>query len=111
MNPFGLASAPPATSYPMIKRAFDEGWSFAVTKTYGLDKDMITNVSPRIYKATSDILNTEAAFANIELISEKSAKYWIEGAKNIKKQYPNNILVGSLMAGLLHFKILNHLNL
>lgn len=25
-NPFGLASAPPATTYPMIKRAFDEGF-------------------------------------------------------------------------------------
>lgn len=64
-----------------------------------MDKDIITNVSPRIFKATSDILQTEAAFANIELISEKSAKYWIEGAKNLKKEYPKHILVGSLMAG------------
>ena len=43
-NPYGLASAPPTTSYPMIRRAFELGWGFAVTKTYGLDKDAVKNV-------------------------------------------------------------------
>jgi len=38
----------------MIKRAFTEGWAFALTKTFSLDKDLVTNVSPRIYKGTSD---------------------------------------------------------
>ena len=37
-NPFGLASATPTTSSAMIRRAFEAGWSFAVTKTFGLDK-------------------------------------------------------------------------
>lgn len=37
-NPFGLASAPPCTSSAMIRRAFEAGWSFAVTKTFSLDK-------------------------------------------------------------------------
>ena len=37
-NPFGLASATPTTSSAMIRRAFEEGWAFAVTKTYTLDK-------------------------------------------------------------------------
>lgn len=37
-NPFGLASAPPTTSAAMIRRAFEQGWGFAVTKTFGLDK-------------------------------------------------------------------------
>lgn len=37
-NPFGLASAPPTTSSSMIRRAFQAGWGFAVTKTFGLDK-------------------------------------------------------------------------
>jgi dihydropyrimidine dehydrogenase (NADP+) len=96
-NPFGLASAPPTTSYPMIRRAFDLGWSFAVTKTYGLDKDMVTNISPRIYKSTTDPLRLDPGFANVELISEKSAAYWIQGAKEIKKDYPNKVLIGSVM--------------
>jgi len=37
-NPFGLASATPTTSSAMIRRAFEAGWAFALTKTYGLDK-------------------------------------------------------------------------
>lgn len=37
-NPFGIASATPATSSPMIRRAFEAGWGFAVTKTFSLDK-------------------------------------------------------------------------
>lgn len=31
-NPFGLASATPCTSADMIRRAFEAGWGFAVTK-------------------------------------------------------------------------------
>ena len=37
-NPFGLASATPTTSSAMIRRAFEAGWAFAVTKTFALDK-------------------------------------------------------------------------
>lgn len=97
-NPFGLASAPPTTSYPMIRRAFEQGWGFAVVKTFVLEKDAIVNVSPRIYKGTVSILNKEPSFANIELISEKKPRYWIEGAKEIKKDFPDKILIGSIMA-------------
>jgi dihydropyrimidine dehydrogenase (NADP+) len=68
-NPYGLASAPPCTSYPMIRRAFELGWGFAVTKTFVLDKDEIVNVAPRIFKATNDVLRKEPSFSNIELIS------------------------------------------
>jgi dihydropyrimidine dehydrogenase (NADP+) len=80
-NPFGLASAPPTTSYPMIRRSFEIGYDFAVVKTFALDKDTITNISPRIYKSSTDNLKLEPSFGNIELISEKSAEYWVEGAK------------------------------
>lgn len=37
-HPFGLASAPPTTSSAMIRRGFKQGWSFALTKTFSLDK-------------------------------------------------------------------------
>ncbi|EGR27432.1 hypothetical protein IMG5_196150 [Ichthyophthirius multifiliis] len=98
-NPFGLASAPPTTSYPMISRSFDIGYDFAVIKTLVLDKDTVSNISPRIYKLTSDPLKLEPSFGNIELVSEKSLEYWVKGAIQIKKDYPNKILIGSLMAG------------
>lgn len=97
-NPYGLASAPPTTSYPMIKRAFQLGWGFAVVKTFVLDKDEVINVSPRIFKATTNPLQKEPSFSNIELISEKRARYWVEGAKEIRKDFPNKVLIGSIMA-------------
>ena len=37
-NPFGLASAPPTTSAPMMRRSFQAGWGFNVTKTFSLNK-------------------------------------------------------------------------
>ncbi len=98
-NPFGPASAPPTTSYPMIRRAFEIGYEFAVVKTFVLDKDAVTNVSPRIYKVGADPLKLEPAFGNIELITEKTSEYWVQGAKEIKKDFPKKILIGSIMAG------------
>ena len=76
-NPFGLASAPPTTSAAMIRRGFKAGWGFAVTKTFSLDHDIVTNVSPRIVKGTTSGPNygpAQSSFLNIELISEKYAK-------------------------------------
>jgi dihydropyrimidine dehydrogenase (NADP+) len=99
INPFGLASAPPTTSYPMIRRAFECGYGFAVVKTFILDKDAVTNVSPRIYKVAADNLRLEANFGNIELVTEKTAEYWVKGAADIKKDFPDRILIGSIMAG------------
>lgn len=43
-NPFGLASAPPTTSAAMIRRAFEQGWGFALTKTFSLDKIVISSI-------------------------------------------------------------------
>lgn len=53
MNACRLASAPPTTSAPMIRRAYEAGWGFVVTKTFVLDKDAIVNVSPRIVRGTT----------------------------------------------------------
>ena len=37
----------------MVRRAFEAGWGFAVTKTFSLDKDIVTNVAPRIVRGTT----------------------------------------------------------
>uniref|UniRef100_A0A8C4DAF7 Dihydropyrimidine dehydrogenase [NADP(+)] n=1 Tax=Dicentrarchus labrax TaxID=13489 RepID=A0A8C4DAF7_DICLA len=93
-NPFGLASAPPTTSTAMIRRAFEQGWGFALTKTFGLDKDLVTNVSPRIVRGTTsgNVYGPgQGSFLNIELISEKTAAYWCESVTELKKDFPNNV--------------------
>ncbi|RCN36330.1 4Fe-4S binding domain protein [Ancylostoma caninum] len=99
-NPFGLASAPPTTSGPMCRRAFEQGWGFILTKTFGLDKDLVTNVSPRIVRgSTSGPIYgpNQGSFLNIELISEKSAAYWLQCIKELKHDFPTKVIVASIM--------------
>ncbi|XP_067138648.1 dihydropyrimidine dehydrogenase [NADP(+)] [Centruroides vittatus] len=99
-NPFGLASAPPTTSSPMIRRAFEAGWGFALTKTFSLDKDLSTNVSPRIVKGTTSghlFGPGQGSFLNIELISEKTAEYWCQSISELKRDFPSKILIASIM--------------
>nr|XP_012218398.1 PREDICTED: dihydropyrimidine dehydrogenase [NADP(+)] [Linepithema humile] len=99
-NPFGLASAPPCTTSAMIRRAFEAGWSFAITKTFSLDKDLVTNVSPRIIKGTTSRHHygpEQSSFLNIELISEKTADYWCGSITELKRDFPTKIVIASIM--------------
>ncbi|XP_025027288.1 dihydropyrimidine dehydrogenase [NADP(+)], partial [Python bivittatus] len=99
-NPFGLASATPTTSSSMIRRAFEAGWAFALTKTFSLDKDIITNVSPRIIRGTTIgpmYGPGQGSFLNIELISEKTAAYWCRSITELKLDFPDKIVIASIM--------------
>jgi len=98
-NPFGLASAPCSTSADMIRRAFEAGWGFAVTKTFTLDNHLVTNISPRIVRGTygHKYGPGQPGFLNIELITEKSAKYWCQAIRELKQDFPDRIIVASLM--------------
>eukprot|EP01090_Pellita_catalonica_P013334 TRINITY_DN3126_c0_g2_i1.p1 TRINITY_DN3126_c0_g2~~TRINITY_DN3126_c0_g2_i1.p1 ORF type:complete len:752 (+),score=128.88 TRINITY_DN3126_c0_g2_i1:1-2256(+) len=101
LNPYGLASATPATSADMIRRSFEEGWAFAVTKTYGLDRALVTNVSPRIVRGTTHghrFGPNQSSFLNIELISEKSAEYWFKAIGELKEDFPDRHVIASIMA-------------
>ncbi|GCB70471.1 hypothetical protein scyTo_0010785, partial [Scyliorhinus torazame] len=94
LNPFGLASAPTTTNATMIRRAFEAGWAFALTKTFSLDKDIVTNVSPRIIRGmTSGPVYGpgQSSFLNIELISEKTCAYWCKSMTELKADFPNNV--------------------
>ena len=100
-NPFGLASAPPCTSGSMIRRAFEQGWGFAVTKTFALDKDLITNVSPRIIRgsASGNLYGpNQGAFMNIELITEKTLAYWNQVVRELRRDFPEHPIISSIMA-------------
>ena len=100
-NPFGLASAPPTTSAAMIRRSFEQGWGFCVTKTYGCDHDLVTNVSPRITRGTTSGHHYGpqlGSFVNIELISEKTAEYWNRSIRELKTDFPEHVVIASIMA-------------
>uniref|UniRef100_A0A4W3GZT4 Dihydropyrimidine dehydrogenase [NADP(+)] n=1 Tax=Callorhinchus milii TaxID=7868 RepID=A0A4W3GZT4_CALMI len=99
-NPFGLASAAPTTNAAMIRRSFEAGWAFALTKTFSLDKDIVTNVSPRIVRGMTSGPTYgpgQSSFLNIELISEKTCAYWCKGITELKADFPKNIIIASLM--------------
>jgi dihydropyrimidine dehydrogenase (NADP+) len=88
------ASAPPVTSGPMIRRSFEGGWGFVVTKTFVLMKDMITNVSPRMARGTTAGHNYgpgQGSFINIELISEKTTEYWLNCITELKRDFPDRV--------------------
>jgi len=100
-NPFGLASAPCCTSVHMIRRAFEAGWGFAVTKTFVVDRDLPVNVSPRIVRATNSPATYgpgQKGFINIELVTEKTAAYWVKGIAELKKDFPDRPIIASVMA-------------
>lgn len=100
-NPYGLASAPCSTSCHMIRRAFEAGWGFAVTKTFVVDKDLPVNVSPRIVRTTNSpnlYGPNQNGFINIELVTEKSAAYWVKGMNELKRDFPDRPIVSSVMA-------------
>ncbi|CAG9861979.1 unnamed protein product [Phyllotreta striolata] len=99
-NPFGLASAPPVTSAPMIRRAFEQGWGFVVTKTFALDKNIVTNISPRIVRGNTSGHHYGpqlGSFLNIEVISEKYLEYWIRGIEELKRDFPRKVIIASVM--------------
>eukprot|EP00211_Chloroparvula_japonica_P000094 CAMPEP_0119128094 /NCGR_PEP_ID=MMETSP1310-20130426/6384_1 /TAXON_ID=464262 /ORGANISM="Genus nov. species nov., Strain RCC2339" /LENGTH=1106 /DNA_ID=CAMNT_0007118401 /DNA_START=52 /DNA_END=3372 /DNA_ORIENTATION=+ len=100
-NPFGLASAPPCTSGSMIRRAFEQGWGFAVTKTFCVDRDLITNVSPRIVRGSTNgplYGPNQSSFMNIELITEKTLAYWVKVVEELRADFPDHPIIASIMA-------------
>ncbi len=97
-NPFLLASGPPGTNARVICRSFDLGWGGVVAKTISLDASKVINVSPRYAKLRDPVENkTIVGFENIELVSDRPFETWLEEFKQIKADYPNNILVASVM--------------
>jgi dihydropyrimidine dehydrogenase (NAD+) subunit PreA len=94
-NPFILASAPPTSSGVLIRNAFKKGWAGAVIKTIR-DEDVInSNVSPRLGALKNK--NTVIGLENIEMISDKPIAYWLKEINDIKKEYPDKILIASIM--------------
>lgn len=93
-NPFFLSSSVVASNYDMIAKAFDMGWAGAVYKTIGYY--MPEEVSPRF-----DTVGKESTpfvgFRNMEQISDHTLEENLEIFRRLKKNYPNKILVSSIM--------------
>jgi dihydropyrimidine dehydrogenase (NAD+) subunit PreA len=92
-NPFWLASGPPTNTYVQVAKAFDEGWGGAVWKTIG---EPIINVFSRY--GSIDLGKTRmVGFNNIELISDRPVEDNLKELREVKRKYPNNAVIASLM--------------
>ena len=97
-NPFWLASAPPANSGEQVMRAFDAGWGGAVWKTLG---DPIVNVTSRFGGVEYDGRKL-MGLNNIELITDRPLEVNLREIREVKKRYPKNVVIASLMTETRH---------
>src|SRR5262249_24469759 len=92
-NPFWLASGRPTNTGDQIMRAFDAGWGEAVCKTIGAP---IVNVSSRY--SPFDLSGVRMmGLNNIELITDRPMEVNFREMAEVKKRYPNNAVIASLM--------------
>ena len=95
-NPFCLSSSPVGNDYDMCKKAYDVGWGGIVFKTIGPKSYVINEVSPRF-----DTLSKEGepfvGFKNMEQIAEHSLEENLADLARLKKEYPNQVLIASIM--------------
>jgi dihydropyrimidine dehydrogenase (NAD+) subunit PreA len=92
-NPFWLASAPPTNTGDQIARAFDAGWGGAVWKTLGV---AVENVYSR-YSSVDINGQRMMGLNNIELITDRSLEDNLVEIQEVKRRYPDNVVVVSLM--------------
>jgi dihydropyrimidine dehydrogenase (NADP+)/dihydropyrimidine dehydrogenase (NAD+) subunit PreA len=95
-NPFIIGSGPPGTNLNVITKAFQEGWGAVIAKTVSLDSTKVVNVTPRYAKLLAES-GEVIGWENIELISDRPFAHWIEEFKKCKDQFPNGILIASIM--------------
>ena len=96
-NPFVIGSGPPGTNANVIGKAFDEGWGAVICKTVSLEADKVVNVQPRYARLRSRQSGEIYGWENIELISDREFDTWIEEFKLLKDNYPDRVLIASIM--------------
>jgi dihydroorotate dehydrogenase subfamily 1 len=96
-NPLVIASGPPGTNANVIGKALDEGWGAVICKTISLDASKVVNVQPRYARLRAADSQEIIGWENIELISDRDFGTWIDEFKRIKDEYPDRVLIASIM--------------
>jgi len=96
-NPFVLAAAPPTDKGEMIARGFDAGWGGAVVKTLGLEHVDVNLVSPMMAGLAYEDKNL-IGLENIDLISDRDINEALSEVPDLKRDYPDNVIIVSMMA-------------
>ena len=96
-NPFIIGSGPPGTNLNVIAKAFKEGWGAVIAKTLSLEASKGVNVTPRDAKLFGDDGKEVIGWENIELISDRPFKIWLDEFKRCKDMFPDGVLIASIM--------------
>ncbi|MBN1900935.1 NAD-dependent dihydropyrimidine dehydrogenase subunit PreA [Candidatus Sumerlaeota bacterium] len=97
-NPFILAASPSTDHPDMIRRAFDRGWAGAVLKTTSVPGTPVPLKYPMISGLEYEGKRL-LAMGNIDLISEHHADVVAERIQGLKKEFPQKVVVASVMGG------------
>lgn len=93
-NPFFLSSSVIGSNYEMCAKALDMGWGGIVFKTIGFYTP--DEVSPR-FSAIKKDGTPFVGFKNMEQISDHPLKENLKVLSDLKKNYPNKVIVASIM--------------
>jgi dihydroorotate dehydrogenase len=96
-NPFIIGSGPPGTNLNVMAKAFKEGWGAVIAKTISLDSSKVINVTPRYAKLMGQDGREVVGWENIELISDRPFKIWLDEFKKCKDMFPDGVLIASIM--------------
>jgi dihydropyrimidine dehydrogenase (NAD+) subunit PreA len=95
-NPFMLASSPVSNTGEMAGRAFDAGWAGVAFKTIATGDTKIIHPSPRMHGynvGDKKLLGLQ----NVEQVSDRSLKDNLADVTNLKKEWPDHIVMASIM--------------
>jgi len=93
-NPFFLSSSPVGSNYDMCKKALETGWGGIVYKTIGYW--IPQECSPR-FDQTRKEGTSFVGFKNMEMISDKPTEKNLEMMYQLKKDFPDKVLIASIM--------------
>src|SRR5438045_8670463 len=96
-NPCPLGSGPQGPNARVIAKSSYAGWGGAVAKTVSLESAKVVNVVPRYGRLRSRDTGEVIGFENIELISDRPIDVWLDEFRQLKKEYPQHILIASIM--------------
>lgn len=97
-NPFIVAASPSSDSREKVRHALEAGFGGIVFKTTSIPGYPVELVHPNMM-GLSYMRKRQAALCNIDLISERNIEIVCEDIRCLKNEYPDRMLIGSIMAG------------
>jgi dihydropyrimidine dehydrogenase (NAD+) subunit PreA len=97
VNPFVVAASPSSDRLELVGRSFEAGWAGSVLKTTSVEKEAVDLVFPIMAGVEVEEKRLGGLF-NIDLISERHIDEIEKDIRILKKEFPDRVVIGSIMA-------------